>query len=222
MTPTALAPIQDQGATPNIPPKSNRRWKPCFSKRLYRVRNLRFFSKLKHFRRVATRYNSSPPTSRHHPAYVNAAVAASLSVYGLAAGTPNRLVLLPAAAFERISGIIMLNISREVFGGFQDQASARFRRELMAHLRELQPGFASIDDALLDHQIAELIVLARTFSIRTRTGISAYVLTAGHLGLDFCDRFPPARQILEAHEDEETRINRLERFVSGLFAALAL
>ena len=47
-------PIQDQGATPNIPPKSNRRWKPCFSKRLYRER---FFSKLKHFRRVATRYD---------------------------------------------------------------------------------------------------------------------------------------------------------------------
>ncbi|WP_157865845.1 IS5 family transposase [Mesorhizobium japonicum] len=51
--------IQQQGATPNIPPKSNRRWKPCFSKRLYRKRNLieRFFSKLKHFRRVATRYD---------------------------------------------------------------------------------------------------------------------------------------------------------------------
>jgi transposase len=51
--------IQDQGATPNIPPKSNRRWKPCFSKRLYRERNLieRFFSKLKPFRRVATRYD---------------------------------------------------------------------------------------------------------------------------------------------------------------------
>ncbi len=51
--------IQDQGATPNIPPKSNRKWKPCFSKRLYRERNLieRLFSKLKHFRRVATRYD---------------------------------------------------------------------------------------------------------------------------------------------------------------------
>ncbi|SCW74471.1 Transposase DDE domain-containing protein [Ancylobacter rudongensis] len=51
--------IQEQGATPNIPPKGNRRWKPCFSKRLYRERNLieRFFSKLKHFRRIATRYN---------------------------------------------------------------------------------------------------------------------------------------------------------------------
>lgn len=51
--------IQEQGATPNLPPKNNRRWKPCFSKRLYRERNLieRFFSKLKHFRRVATRYD---------------------------------------------------------------------------------------------------------------------------------------------------------------------
>ena len=44
---------------PNIPAKSNRKWKPCFSKHLYRERNLieRFFSKLKHFRRVATRYD---------------------------------------------------------------------------------------------------------------------------------------------------------------------
>jgi transposase len=51
--------IHERGATPNIPPKSNRRWKPCYSKRLYRERNLieRFFSKLKHFRRVATRYD---------------------------------------------------------------------------------------------------------------------------------------------------------------------
>jgi transposase len=51
--------IQEQGAAPNIPPKKNRKRKPCFSKRLYRERNLieRFFSKLKHFRRVATRYD---------------------------------------------------------------------------------------------------------------------------------------------------------------------
>ncbi|MCW2388561.1 transposase [Sphingobium sp. B11D3B] len=51
--------IEAQGAVPNIPAKSNRKWKPCFSKRLYRERNLgeRFFSKLKHFRRIATRYD---------------------------------------------------------------------------------------------------------------------------------------------------------------------
>ena len=51
--------IEAQGAVPNIPAKSNRKWKPCFSKTLYRQRNLveRFFSKLKHFRRIATRYD---------------------------------------------------------------------------------------------------------------------------------------------------------------------
>ncbi len=30
--------IEEQGATPNIPAKSNRKWKPCLSKRLYRKR----------------------------------------------------------------------------------------------------------------------------------------------------------------------------------------
>ena len=51
--------IESQGAVPNIPAKSNRKWKPCFSKTLYRERNKveRFFSKLKHFRRIATRYD---------------------------------------------------------------------------------------------------------------------------------------------------------------------
>jgi transposase len=73
--------IQEQGATPNIPPKSNRRWKPCFSKRLYRERNLieRFFSKLKHFRRVATRYDKlASQLPRHGPARLNAPVAPRL------------------------------------------------------------------------------------------------------------------------------------------------
>ena len=51
--------IENQGAVPNIPAKSNRKWRPCFSKTLYRERNEveRFFSKLKHFRRIATRYD---------------------------------------------------------------------------------------------------------------------------------------------------------------------
>jgi transposase len=40
-------------------PNSNRCSKPCFSKGLYRERNPieRLFSKLEHFRRVATRYD---------------------------------------------------------------------------------------------------------------------------------------------------------------------
>jgi hypothetical protein len=115
----------------------------------------------------------------------------------------------------------MLRISQEAFKAFQDQANATYRRELRALLLESQPSFASIDEVQLDRELAELISHAQAFSIRTRAGIASYVLTAGHLGVDFPDRFPAARQLLEAHEDEETRINRLERFVSGMFAALA-
>ena len=53
------ASMRERGAMANIPPKSNRRFKPYFSTWLHRRRNLieRFFSKLKHFRRVATRYD---------------------------------------------------------------------------------------------------------------------------------------------------------------------
>ena len=51
--------IKAQGAVPNIPPKSNRRWKPCFSKALYKGCNAieRMFCRLKDCRRLATRYD---------------------------------------------------------------------------------------------------------------------------------------------------------------------
>lgn len=51
--------IEATGAAPNIPPKANRRWKPCFSPVLYRDRNAieRMFCRLKDFRRIATRYD---------------------------------------------------------------------------------------------------------------------------------------------------------------------
>ncbi len=51
--------IEAMGAAPNIPPKVNRRWKPCFSPFLYRGRNAieRMFNRLKDFRRIATRYD---------------------------------------------------------------------------------------------------------------------------------------------------------------------
>jgi transposase len=50
--------IEAAGAAPNIPPMVHRRRKPCFSPVLYRARNRieRFFNRIKHFRRLATRY----------------------------------------------------------------------------------------------------------------------------------------------------------------------
>jgi len=51
--------VNRQGAWANIPPKTNRKDPICFSKYLYRQRNLveRFFNKIKHYRRIATRYD---------------------------------------------------------------------------------------------------------------------------------------------------------------------
>ena len=57
--------IESKGAAPNIPPKTNRRWKNCFSPWLYRHRNAieRMFGRLKDFRRIATRYDRLAVTS---------------------------------------------------------------------------------------------------------------------------------------------------------------
>ena len=50
--------IEAQGAAPNIPDKANRKQRHCFSKTLYKERNHveRFFNRIKHFRRVAMRF----------------------------------------------------------------------------------------------------------------------------------------------------------------------
>jgi transposase len=51
-----------RGAWPNIPPKRNRKGSFIFSAWVYRQRNQveRFFSKLKQFRAIATRYDKDP------------------------------------------------------------------------------------------------------------------------------------------------------------------
>ena len=51
--------VGKRSAWANIPPRSNRNEPICFSPYLYRSRNLveRFFNKIKHCRRVATRYD---------------------------------------------------------------------------------------------------------------------------------------------------------------------
>ena len=50
--------LAERGAWANVRPMPNRKNIPAFSRFLYRYRNLveRFFSKLKHFRAIATRY----------------------------------------------------------------------------------------------------------------------------------------------------------------------
>ncbi len=75
--------INSQGAWANIPPKSNRKDPICFSPYLYTARNLveRFFNKIKHFRRIATRYalrQAGRELHGHDQARVHSCLAASL------------------------------------------------------------------------------------------------------------------------------------------------
>ena len=68
----------EHGAWAHIPPRRNRTEPVCFSRHLYRARNLieRFF-KIKQCRRVATRYvKLAENYLRLHPACVNQTVAA--------------------------------------------------------------------------------------------------------------------------------------------------
>jgi transposase len=84
--------IEARGAVPNIPPKSNRKWKPCFSKSLYRERNLveRFFSTQA---LPSDRYSirqARRELLRDGPARLNAAVAPRLRVRDLEPILPAR------------------------------------------------------------------------------------------------------------------------------------
>jgi len=53
--------IEAKGARAVIPPRSNRRWQRPVEGKLYAHRNIieRYINKLKHFRRIATRYDKT-------------------------------------------------------------------------------------------------------------------------------------------------------------------
>ena len=72
--------IAEHGAEAVIPPRSNRNEQRPYSKQRYKQRNLveRFINRIKHYRRIATRYEK---TARNYLAFVNfAATLVSLGV----------------------------------------------------------------------------------------------------------------------------------------------
>ena len=71
------AKLAEQGALANIRPLSVRKDPPAFSPKVYKKRNLveRFFSKLKHFRAVATRF------CRHDANYLASVQLAALRIW---------------------------------------------------------------------------------------------------------------------------------------------
>jgi transposase len=72
--------IRQRGAQVVIPPRSNRKQPRRFNKRRYKTRNLaeRFVNRIKHYRRIATRYEKS---ARNYLAFVH--LAAGLVTLGV-------------------------------------------------------------------------------------------------------------------------------------------
>jgi transposase len=67
-----VASIRERGAKAVIPPRSNRLRARRFDKRTYKTRNLveRFVNRIKHYRRIATRYEK---TARNYLSFVHLA-----------------------------------------------------------------------------------------------------------------------------------------------------
>lgn len=65
-----VAAVRERGAEAVIPPRSNRTQQRRFSKRKYKTRNLveRFVNRIKHYRRIATRYEK---TERNYLSFVH-------------------------------------------------------------------------------------------------------------------------------------------------------
>ena len=79
-----VAVIRCHGARAVIPPRNNRRTPRNYDKRKYKLRNLaeRFINRLKHYRRVATRYDKS---ARNYLAFTY--LAASLTLLNVTVNT---------------------------------------------------------------------------------------------------------------------------------------
>jgi transposase len=65
-----VATVHERGAEAVIPPRSNRTQQRWFNKRKYKTRNLveRFVNRIKHYRRIATRYEK---TQRNYMGFVH-------------------------------------------------------------------------------------------------------------------------------------------------------
>jgi transposase len=79
-----VAAIRRRGAEAVIPPRSNRTTKRRWNKRKYKLRNLaeRFINRIKHYRRVATRYEK---TARNYLSFVH--LASALVLLGVTVNT---------------------------------------------------------------------------------------------------------------------------------------
>ncbi len=116
----------------------------------------------------------------------------------------------------------MLTISPNTFDAFSSVEEQKFNARLAEFLREEVPGFAQLPQETLLKQVSAVVSSAREFGMESEEAVACYALTAAHLGPDFPDKFPGARQILDAPISDDEKAEHLEAYSVSLFEALAV
>jgi hypothetical protein len=115
---------------------------------------------------------------------------------------------------------MVYHISPEAFAAVESQAEVAFVAKLSGVLRDAVPSLAQEPEPAFGATVRLLIEQARSYGLQSETDIGVYAVTAGLLRLDFVDRFPGARQILEGHEPPERKADLLEAFARNLIETL--
>lgn len=114
----------------------------------------------------------------------------------------------------------MLSISPNTFAVFEGEAEIRFLEKLANVMREAVPSLRTEPTATFNPQLRLLVEQARSHGLTSERAIGNYAVTAGLLGVDFADRFPGARQILDGFGKEARKSELLEAFTINLLSTL--
>ena len=114
----------------------------------------------------------------------------------------------------------MRDISPQAFAALEATAETAFIAKLGNVVRDALPSLANEPEPAFSAQLRLLVEQARRFGLTTEQEIGGFAMTAGLLGLDFVDRFPGAREILEGHEPPYRKAELLEAFTLNLFEEL--
>lgn len=117
-------------------------------------------------------------------------------------------------------GGLMLEISPETFSRISAAEEERFVGKLVTFLLENVPTMKGEPPQAMAAEVRRMIPMARGYNMISERAVTAFVLTAAQLGLDFVDRFAGVRQILFSSHTEDEKADLLEGFTLSLFKTL--
>lgn len=114
----------------------------------------------------------------------------------------------------------MFDISADTFSKLSDIQLTGFIERLAEYLLDAVPTLRDVPRGEFLLQLRYLAEQAQNFGMRSEQAIAIYAVTAGQLGFDFVEKFPGARQIVEANLPEGEKSDLLQAFTLNLLEIL--